>query len=106
MHSTTLSVQFVLFSVALNYGVKKVIYASSGGTVYGEPMYLPVDEAHPIAPISPYGISKHTVEHYLFLAAASAGLNYTVLRCANIYGPRQHPHGGAGVIAIFRRINA
>jgi len=90
-----------LIQCCIEHGVKKVIYASSGGTVYGEPTYLPVDEAHPIAPISPYGISKHTVEHYLFLASASAGLNYTVLRCANIYGPRQHPHGGAGVIAIF-----
>ena len=90
-----------LIQCCIEYGVKKVIYASSGGTVYGEPTYLPVDEAHPIAPISPYGISKHTVEHYLFLAAASAGLNYTVLRYANIYGPRQHPHGGAGVVAIF-----
>jgi UDP-glucose 4-epimerase len=89
-----------LIQCCIEHGVKKVIYASSGGTVYGEPIYLPVDEAHPIAPISPYGISKHTVEHYLFLAA-SAGLNYTVLRYANIYGPRQHPHGGAGVVAIF-----
>ena len=90
-----------LIQCCIEQGVKKVIYASSGGTVYGEPTYLPVDEVHPIAPISPYGISKHTVEHYLFLAAASAGLNYTVLRYANIYGPRQHPRGGAGVIAIF-----
>ena len=90
-----------LIQCCIEYGVKKVIYASSGGTVYGEPIYLPVDEAHPIAPISPYGISKHTVEHYLFLASANAGINYTVLRYANIYGPRQHPHGGAGVIAIF-----
>ncbi|MYE88348.1 NAD-dependent epimerase/dehydratase family protein [Candidatus Poribacteria bacterium] len=90
-----------LIQACIEHSVKKVIYASSGGTVYGEPTYLPVDEAHPIAPISPYGISKHTVEHYLFLAAASAGLNYTVLRYANIYGPRQHPQGGAGVIAIF-----
>ena len=90
-----------LIQCCIKYGVKKVIYASSGGTVYGEPTYLPVDEAHPIAPISPYGISKHTVEHYLFLASASAGLNYTVLRYANIYGPRQNPHGGAGVVAIF-----
>ena len=90
-----------LIQHCITYGVKKVIYASSGGTVYGEPTYLPVDEAHPIAPISPYGISKHTVEHYLFLASANADLNYTVLRYANIYGPRQHPHGGAGVIAIF-----
>lgn len=90
-----------LIQCCIDHGVKKVIYASSGGTVYGEPIYLPVDEAHPIAPISPYGISKHTVEHYLFLAYANAGLNYTVLRYANIYGPRQHPRGGAGVIAIF-----
>ena len=90
-----------LIQHCIEHGVKKMIYASSGGTVYGEPIYLPVDETHPIAPISPYGISKHSVEHYLFLAAANAGLNYTVLRYANIYGPRQHPHGGAGVIAIF-----
>ena len=93
-----------LIQCCIEYGVKKVIYASSGGTVYGEPIYLPVDEAHRIAPISPYGISKHTVEHYLFLAAANAGLNYTVLRYANIYGPRQHPRGGAGVIAIFAEL--
>ncbi len=90
-----------LIQCCIEHNVQKVIYASSGGTVYGEPIYLPVDEAHPIDPISPYGISKHTVEHYLFLAAASAGFNYTVLRYANIYGPRQHPHGGAGVVAIF-----
>lgn len=100
-----------LIQCCIDYGVKKVIYASSGGTVYGEPIYLPVDEAHPIAPISPYGISKHTVEHYLFLASVNAGLNYTVLRYANIYGPRQNPRipcrglrsigGGAGVVAIF-----
>lgn len=92
-----------LIQCCIEYGVQKMIYASSGGTVYGEPIYLPVDEAHPIAPISPYGISKHTVEHYLFLASVNAGLNYTVLRYANIYGPRQHPQGGAGVIAIFAR---
>lgn len=100
-----------LIQCCIEYGVTKVIYASSGGTVYGDPSYLPVDEAHPIAPISPYGISKHTVEHYLFLASVNARLNYTVLRYANIYGPRQHPHvpcrvhrsigGGAGVVAIF-----
>ena len=90
-----------LIQCCIEHNVRKVIYASSGGTVYGEPIYLPVDEVHPIAPISPYGISKHTVEHYLFLASTSAGLNYTVLRYANIYGPRQNPHGGAGVVAIF-----
>ncbi len=90
-----------LIQCCIEHSVKKVIYASSGGTVYGEPIYLPVDEAHPIAPISPYGISKHTVEHYLFLASVNAGLNYTVLRYANIYGPRQNLHSDAGVIAIF-----
>ena len=90
-----------LIQCCIKYGVQKIIYASSGGTIYGEPIYLPVDEAHPIAPISPYGISKHTVEHYLFLAYVNAGLNYTVLRYANIYGPRQHPYSGAGVVAIF-----
>ena len=93
-----------LIQCCVEHGVEKMIYASSGGTVYGEPIYLPVDEAHPITPISPYGISKHTVEHYLFLAAANTGLNYTVLRYANIYGPRQHPRGGAGVIAIFAEL--
>ena len=90
-----------LIQCCIEHNVQKVIYASSGGTVYGEPTYLPIDEAHPIAPISPYGISKHTVEHYLFLAATTAGLNYTVLRYANIYGPRQYSRGGAGVISIF-----
>ena len=90
-----------LIQYCIEHRVQKVIYASSGGTVYGEPIYLPVDETHPVDPISPYGISKHTVEHYLFLAYVNAGLNYTVLRYANIYGPRQHPHGGAGVVAIF-----
>ena len=90
-----------LIQCCIEHRVQKVIYASSGGTVYGEPIYLPVDETHPVAPISPYGISKHTVEHYLFLAYVNAGLNYTVLRYANIYGPRQHPHGGAGVVSIF-----
>ena len=77
-----------LLRCCIEHGVEKVIYASSGGTVYGEPTYLPVDEVHPIVPISPYGISKHTVEHYLFLASVNASLNYTVLRYANIYGPR------------------
>ena len=90
-----------LIQCCIEHRVQKVIYASSGGTVYGEPIYLPVDEAHPITPISPYGISKHTVEHYLFLAYVNAGLNYTILRYANIYGPRQQPGGGAGVVAIF-----
>ena len=81
--------------------VKKVIFASTGGAVYGEPVYLPADENHPIRPLSPYGISKHTVELYLDSALVNFGLDYTVLRYANVYGPRQNPHGEAGVIAIF-----
>ena len=83
------------------HGVQKIVYASTGGAIYGEPVYLPADEEHPIRPLSPYGISKHTVEHYLDLASLNFGLNYTVLRYANVYGPRQDPHGEAGVVAIF-----
>jgi UDP-glucose 4-epimerase len=85
------------------YGVKKVIYASTGGALYGEPEYLPVDENHPVNPLAPYGVSKHTAEHYLYLYGVNYGLNYTVLRYPNVYGPRQNPHGEAGVIAIFTR---
>lgn len=85
----------------IRYGVKRIIYASSGGAVYGEPEYLPVDEKHPINPSSPYGVSKHTVEHYLYLHGRGYGLNYAVLRYSNVYGPRQNPEGEAGVVAIF-----
>jgi len=85
----------------LKYNVKKIVYISTGGAVYGEPQYLPVDEAHPVNPISQYGISKHTVEHYLFLYNLTDGLKYTVLRYPNVYGPRQYPYGEAGVTAIF-----
>lgn len=89
------------FENALKYGASKIIYISTGGAVYGEPRYLPVDEDHPIEPICPYGITKHTVEHYLYGYHVNFGLQYTVLRYPNVYGPRQNPHGEAGVIAIF-----
>jgi UDP-glucose 4-epimerase len=82
-------------------GVKKFMFASTGGAVYGEQSYFPADENHPIAPLSPYGISKFTVEKYLFFYHAQYKLNYTILRYANIYGPRQNPFGEAGVVAIF-----
>ena len=82
-------------------GVSKVIYASSGGAVYGEPRYLPCDESHPIDPVSPYGVSKHVVEQYLRQFGQLHGLRYTVLRYPNVYGPRQDPLGEAGVVAIF-----
>jgi UDP-glucose 4-epimerase len=90
-----------LLECAWKNGVKQFIYISSGGAVYGEPVYLPCDEDHPIMPICPYGASKHTVEHYLYMYQANYGLNYTIIRYPNVYGPRQDPHGEAGVVAIF-----
>jgi UDP-glucose 4-epimerase len=86
---------------ARRHGVKRMIYISTGGAVYGEPEYVPCDEKHPINPICPYGASKHTVEHYLFMWKVLYGLEYAVLRYPNVYGPRQDPHGEAGVVAIF-----
>src|SRR4030042_1247649 len=85
----------------VKYNVKKIVYISTGGAVYGEPEKLPVNEECHINPISQYGISKHTVEHYLFLYRMNYGLNYVVLRYPNVYGPRQYPHGEAGITAIF-----
>ena len=93
-----------LIELCKQHFVKKIIYASTGGAAYGEPHYLPVDEEHPLRPLSPYGLSKHTVERYLDIAAFNHGLDYTVLRYSNVYGPRQNPHGEAGVIAIFLEI--
>jgi UDP-glucose 4-epimerase len=90
-----------LIELARQYQVKRFIYISSGGAVYGEPQYLPCDEAHPVDPICPYGASKHTVEHYLYLYEKNYGLPYIVLRYPNVYGPRQNPSGEAGVIAIL-----
>lgn len=86
---------------AKRYQVKRLVYISSGGAAYGEPEYLPCDEAHPINPICQYGASKHTVEHYLYMYYQNYGLKYTVLRYPNVFGPRQDPHGEAGVVAIF-----
>lgn len=90
-----------LLECSVKYGVKRVIYISSGGAVYGEPQYLPCDEAHPVNPICQYGASKHTIEHYLYLYKHIYGLEYVVLRYGNVYGPRQNPRGEAGVVAIF-----
>ena len=81
--------------------VKKIIFASSGGTVYGEQQVFPADESHPTQPISPYGVSKLTGEHYLGFYQTEYGIPYVALRYANVYGPRQDPHGEAGVVAIF-----
>lgn len=90
-----------LLECARRADVRKVIYISTGGAVYGEPRYLPCDESHPVDPLCPYGISKHTPEHYLALYQRLYGLEYTVLRYPNVYGPRQDPYGEAGVVAIF-----
>ncbi len=90
-----------LIASAQKHDVNKFIYISTGGAVYGEPNNLPVTEQHPIRPECAYGISKHTVEHYLELYRILYGFRYTVLRYPNVFGPRQNPHGEAGVIAIF-----
>ncbi|RJQ53055.1 MAG: NAD-dependent epimerase/dehydratase family protein [Actinobacteria bacterium] len=82
-------------------GTKHVIYASSGGAMYGEPANLPANEETPVLPISPYGLSKYVGELYGGYYRRAFGLVFTSLRYANIYGPRQDPAGEAGVIAIF-----
>ena len=86
---------------AKKHEVKKVIYSNSGGAGYGNPQYLHLDESHPINPISPYGIDKHTAEHYLQLYNNLYKIKFVSLRYANVYGPRQDPSGEAGVVSIF-----
>jgi UDP-glucose 4-epimerase len=89
-----------LLECCRRHGVTKVIYASTGGATYGEALYLPVKEDHPVNPLDPYGASKHHVEHYLHLYSRHFGISYTALRYPNVYGERQSPHGEAGVVAI------
>lgn len=90
-----------LLQNSVKTGVKKFIFASTGGAVYGEQINFPADENHPTNPVSPYGISKLTVEKYLYFYYLQHKLKYTILRYANIYGPRQNSMGEAGVVAIF-----
>lgn len=90
-----------LLEASVKSGVKKFIFASTGGAIYGEQDYFPADELHPVRPISPYGIAKLSVEKYLFYYKEVYGLDYVALRYSNVYGPRQDPHGEAGVVAIF-----
>lgn len=87
--------------LCLENNVGKLIYASSGGTVYGDPQSLPVVEDHPCVPMSPYGLSKYTGELYIQLFSRTHGLDYTIFRYGNAFGPRQDPNGEAGVVAIF-----
>ncbi len=90
-----------LLQNCVKYGIKKFMFASTGGAIYGEQDYFPADEKHNQQPKSPYGISKLAVEKYLYFYNSEYKLNYSILRYANIYGPRQNPFGEAGVVAIF-----
>lgn len=90
-----------LMETGKKYGLKKVIFSSTGGAIYGEQDYFPADEEHPTRPLSPYGITKLVTEKYLFFYKETYGIEHVILRYANIYGPRQSPHGEAGVVAIF-----
>jgi UDP-glucose 4-epimerase len=90
-----------LLQAAIATGVKKFVFASTGGAIYGEQLSFPADETHQTCPMSPYGVAKLAVEKYLAFYEEVYGLPYTALRYANVYGPRQDPHGEAGVVAIF-----
>jgi UDP-glucose 4-epimerase len=92
-----------LLECVRQHGASKLVYASTGGAIYGEPVYLPCDESHPLNPICPYGVSKLTVERYLSYYGHAYGLQYAILRYPNVYGPRQDPTGEGGVVAIFAR---
>ncbi len=90
-----------LLENGLRFGTRRVIFASTGGAVYGEDGPIPTPENFPPKPVSPYGVSKLTGEHYLFFYKVTYGISHVVLRFANVYGPRQDPFGEAGVVAIF-----
>jgi UDP-glucose 4-epimerase len=92
-----------LMETGLDHGLQKVIFASTGGAIYGEPEYTPQDEDHPLRPLSPYGVAKLASEKYLHYYQTQYDLDAVSLRYANIYGPRQNPHGEAGVVAIFTK---
>lgn len=86
---------------AVTHKAKKIIFASTGGAIYGDPEYLPVSETTPAIPLTPYGAGKLSIEHYIRIWNLLHGLQYTIFRYPNVYGPRQNPKGEAGVIAIF-----
>lgn len=90
-----------LLECARRYGVKRVIFASTGGAIYGEQAIYPTSESASARPTSPYGVAKLAVEHYLHYYQAVHEVQSVVLRYANVYGPRQDPYGEAGVVAIF-----
>ncbi len=90
-----------LLKAMIDFKVPKIVFASTGGAIYGSPTNLPVDESSPLDPESPYAISKLTCENYIRNLADLYGFNYTILRYSNVYGPRQIAKGEAGVVAIF-----
>lgn len=90
-----------LLQNCVGQGVGKVVFASTGGAIYGEQKKFPAPEEHPEYPVSPYGVSKLAAERYLHFYSIQYGISYAALRYANVYGPRQDPHGEAGVVAIF-----
>ncbi|MCH7497356.1 MAG: NAD-dependent epimerase/dehydratase family protein [Candidatus Marinimicrobia bacterium] len=92
-----------LLQQCVQTGVKRFMFSSTGGALYGEQETFPAAEDHPTRPVSPYGISKLTCEHYINYYHAQHGLLPIIMRYANVYGPRQNPHGEAGVVAIFSR---
>jgi UDP-glucose 4-epimerase len=90
-----------LMEAARQNGLRRVIFSSTGGAIYGEQETFPAPEDHPLHPVSPYGVAKLATENYLFFYKVQYGVEYTALRYGNVYGPRQDPHGEAGVVAIF-----
>ncbi|MDQ3283074.1 MAG: NAD-dependent epimerase/dehydratase family protein [Acidobacteriota bacterium] len=90
-----------LFQALIDEGVKKIIFASSGGAAYGEPVFAPQTEEHPVTPISPYGCAKVSIDQYLHYYRVVHNVKSVSLRYANVYGPRQRKDGEAGVVAIF-----
>lgn len=90
-----------LFQECINQSIKKIIFLSSGGTVYGSPQYIPIDENHPLNPLCSYGITKITIEKYLFLFNYLYNLDYCIIRLSNPFGERQNPNVPQGVISVF-----
>ncbi|HVN27885.1 MAG TPA: NAD-dependent epimerase/dehydratase family protein [Candidatus Binataceae bacterium] len=90
-----------LMESARQHGLRRVIFSSTGGAIYGAQEKFPAPEDHPLHPVSPYGITKLATESYLFFYKVQYGIDYIALRYGNVYGPRQDPHGEAGVVAIF-----
>ncbi|MCB1054699.1 MAG: NAD-dependent epimerase/dehydratase family protein [Acidobacteria bacterium] len=93
-----------VFEAARRGGVQQILFASTGGAIYGEQEHFPAREEHPLRPLSPYGVTKQASESYLYFYHHTYGIDVTCLRYANVYGPRQNPHGEAGVVAIFLQL--